>query len=178
MPSPQTLSDDDRRVLARWASECAGRVVDLFVGDDESVRVVRDALGRTRAYARGESTAAREIARRMEPVTAAGAATTPAGAAAARAVAQASAVAHMGAHALGAAGYAAKAVALARPGDPDAVAEEARWQLDQLMDDERRALARLPALGSSKSGPLGAGLLTRGVPGDVIRAIQRDVGTV
>ena len=83
----------------------------------------------------------------------------------------------MGAHALGAAGYAAKAVALARPDDPHAVSQETRWQLDRLKDDERRALARLPALGTSTSGPLGAGLLTRGVLGDVIRAIQRDVGT-
>lgn len=177
MPSPQTLSNDDRRVLARWAADCAGRVVDLFVADDDSVGVVRNALDRTRAYAHGESTAALDISRRMEPVTAARSATTPAGAAAARAVAQASAVAHMGAHALGAAGYAAKAVALARPDDPYAVSQETRWQLDRLTEDERRALARLPALGTSASGPLGAGLLTRGVPGDVIRAIQQDVGT-
>ena len=76
--SATTLSDDDRRVLARWAADCAGRVVDLFVADDDSVGVVRNALDRTRAYARGESTAALEIARRMEPVTAARSATTPA----------------------------------------------------------------------------------------------------
>lgn len=173
MASIQTLSDADRRTVARWAAACAERVVSLFVADDEAVEQVQDALARTIAYARGESTADAEIAKRMIAVKAAGRATTPAGAAAARSVAQASAVAHMGAHALGAAAYAAKAVSIA---EPDRVDDEVHWQLDQLTADERVALRRLPLLGDDSAGPLGPGLLSRGVLGTVIEQIQSSVG--
>jgi len=173
MASIQTLSDADRRTVARWAAACAERVVSLFVADDEAVEQVQDALARTNAYARGESTADAEIAKRMIAVKAAGRATTPAGAAAARSVAQASAVAHMGAHALGAAAYAAKAVSIA---EPDRVDDEVHWQLDQLTADERVALRRLPLLGDDSAGPLGPGLLSRGVLGTVIEQIQSSVG--
>jgi len=147
--------------------------VSLFVADDEAVEQVQDALARTIAYARGESTADAEIAKRMIAVKAAGRATTPAGAAAARSVAQASAVAHMGAHALGAAAYAAKAVSIA---EPDRVDDEVHWQLDQLTADEQVALRRLPLLGDDSAGPLGPGLLSRGVLGTVIEQIQSSVG--
>lgn len=88
----------------------------------------RDAIARTRAFARGELDVAAEIRRRF---AAAGAArvTDPAAAAAAKAAGQASAVAHMGAHALGAAAYSAHAVGLAEPHRPEAVHEEIRRQL-------------------------------------------------
>ena len=76
----------------------------------------------------------------MMAVKAAGAATTAAGAAAARSVAQASAVAHLGAHALGAAAYAVKAVALAHADQPELARDEVRWQLAQLTAEERTAL--------------------------------------
>ncbi|WP_353618986.1 putative immunity protein [Microbacterium candidum] len=132
---------------------------------------MQDALARTRAYGRGESTASEEIAKRLRAVKAATAAATPAGAAAARSAAQASAVAHMGAHALGAAAYAVKAVSLAHP-DEDAVGAEIRWQTDQLTDAQRAALRRLPLLGTDRSGPLGTGLLSKGILGSTIRDIQ------
>lgn len=170
--SIQTLSDSDRRMLARWALACAERVLPLFEADPDSAAVIQDAVARTRTYSAGESTAAAEIAKRLVAGRAANAATTPAGKAAARAVAQAAAVAHMGAHALGAAGYAAKAVSLANGGSPESVDAEVRWQVAQLTAEERAALRQLPALGSDSSGPLGEGLLSRGVPGDVIRRIQ------
>lgn len=176
MSSAQTLSDSDRRIAARWAAECAERVLPLFTAEVPDDDRVPEALARTHAFARGESTAADEIRRRMIAVKAASAATSPAGAAAGRAVAQASAVAHMGAHALGAAAYAAKAVSLAHPRRPEAVRDEVRWQLDQLTEAERAALRQLPAVGQASGGPLGPGLLTRGVLGDVIREIQADVG--
>lgn len=72
MASTQTLSDSDRRTIARWALSCAERVLPLFDADETAVRGVRD---------------------------------------------------HMGAHALGAAAYATKAVALANPHRPEAVWE-------------------------------------------------------
>jgi hypothetical protein len=91
--------------------------------------------------------------------------------AAARAAGQASAVAHMGAHALGAAGYAAKAAGLAAPDQRAAVAEEIRWQLGHMSAPVKAALRRLPPLGEDPSGPLG-GLLASDVQGMVIRALQ------
>lgn len=177
MVSRQTLSDSDRRVLARWAVACAERVVPLIETDAEASGSLQDALSRARSYGEGRRTAAEEITRRMVAVKAAGRATTPAGAAAARAVAQASAVAHMGAHALGAAGYAVKAVSLARPEDPAAARDEIDWQLAELTEAERTVLRLLPPLGTDPAGPLGPGLLTRGVVGSTVRAIQREIGS-
>lgn len=72
--------------------------------------------------------------------------------------------------------YAAKAVALAHPGRPEAVQAEMRWQIGDLTEREREALRRLPALGTDSSGPLGDGLLSRGVLGSVIRQIQTGIG--
>lgn len=96
--------------MARWALSCAERVLPLFDADAAAQDEIRGAIARTRAYSAGESSAGHEIKKRLIAVKAAKAATTSAGAAAARAVGQAAAVAHMGAHALGAAAYAVKAV--------------------------------------------------------------------
>ncbi|WP_363319509.1 putative immunity protein [Leifsonia williamsii] len=98
--------------------------------------------------------------------------TTDRRAVAARAAAQASGVAHMGAHALGAAAYAAKAAALATPDDPGAFDAELEWQLARLDPSAREALRRLPQLGEDGSGPLGTGLLTTGTLGEAIRTLQ------
>lgn len=175
MASIQTLSDSDRRVLARWALACAERVLPRFDADAAAYAEIRDAVDRTRAYSLGQSSAGVEIKKRLVAVKAAKAATTPAGAAAARAVGQAAAVAHMGAHALGAAAYAGKAVSLAEPRRPEAVQEEVSWQIANLADREREALRRLPRLGADSFGPLGEGLLSRGVLGSVIRQIQAEI---
>jgi hypothetical protein len=78
----------------------------------------------------------------------------------------------MGAHALGAAAYAAKAAGLSRPDHVDAVRDEIRWQLEQLSPEARTALRQLPLLGDDTAGPLGPGLLSQGVLGANIRAIQ------
>ena len=93
----------------------------------------------------------------------------PAAAAAARAAGQAAAVCHMGAHGLGAAGYAAKAAGLANPQRPEAVQEEIRWQLDTASAEVRVALQSLPPVGENRSGPLGPGLLASGELGQIIR---------
>lgn len=180
MASTQTLSDSDRRELARWAAECAERVLPLFDGDATARRVLEDALERTRAYHRGESSAKDEIRRRFEAVRAAKSAVSQAGAAAAQSVAQASAVAHMGAHALGAAAYAVKAISLVHSGAGDAEVKdrtdhEIEWQLSILSEQEKIALKLLPKLGTDSSGPLGNGLLSQGVLGATIREIQERI---
>ncbi|MFD1720405.1 hypothetical protein ACFSBI_02485, partial [Amnibacterium endophyticum] len=74
-----------------------------------------------------------------------------------------------GAHALGAAAYAARAAA---SGSQDALAAEVEAQLDLLHAAARAALARLPLLGTDAAGPLGSGLLTRGDLGAAIQLLQ------
>ncbi|WP_454300563.1 putative immunity protein [Salana multivorans] len=169
--SPQTLSLADRRIVAAWAAECAEHVLPLFEAEAPADVRVRDAIARARAFGRGDLDAHGEIRRRFEAGRAAGAATTPAGAAAARSAAQAASVAHMGAHALGAAAYAAKAIGLAHPDQPRAADEEVLGQLDRVTPQVRDALRLLPLVGENSSGPLGAGLLAsgqlrQGDPGD------------
>jgi hypothetical protein len=82
----------------------------------------------------------------------------------------------MGAHALGAAAYAAKAAGLAAPDRPEALDEELAWQVEQLGDEARAALRRLPLLGEDSAGPLGSGLLASGVLGSSIRKLQTAIG--
>jgi hypothetical protein len=85
------------------------------------------------------------------------------------------AIPHMGAHALGAAAYAAKAAGLATPDRRDAVSEEIRWQLGHMSAAARAALRRLPPVGENASGPLGPGLLAAGLLGAIIRDIQANL---
>lgn len=172
MGSPQTLSAADRRIVALWAADCAERVLGIFEAEAPGDSRPRQAIARARAFARGELGVAEEIRRRFINGGAARAASVPAAAAAARAAGQAAAVAHMGAHALGAAGYAAKAAGLVGPGRPGAVGEEISWQLGHMSVVVRAALRRLPPVGENRSGPLGPGLLSSGLLGTIIGDLQ------
>jgi hypothetical protein len=78
----------------------------------------------------------------------------------------------MGAHALGAAAYAAQAAGLAARDRPEVVGEEIQWQLSNLSVAARDALRRLPPVGEDHSGPLGPGLLASGLRGAIIRDLQ------
>ena len=171
--SPQTLSLEDRRIVAVWAADCAERVLRLFELEAPDDVRPREAIAGLRAFASGElrvwpartlageaHAAAREIADK------------PAAVAAARSAGQAAATAHMGAHALGAAAYAARAVGLAIPDGQDAVAEEIRWQIGDLSPPARAALRELPPVGVSKAGPIGPGLLSSGSLGVIVRQLQ------
>jgi hypothetical protein len=171
MRSPQTLSEADRRIVAPWAADCAERVLPLFESEAPGDSRPRDAIARTRAFARGELDVAEEIRRRFIGHGAANDVSAPA-AAAARAAGQAASIPHMGAHALGAAAYAAKAVGLSAPDRPEAASEEIRWQLGRMSPAVRAALQRLPAVGEDSSGPLGPGLLASGLLGSIIRELQ------
>jgi Imm-5 like putative immunity protein len=121
--SPQTLSEADRRLAAAWAADCAERVLALFEAEAPDDGRPRALIARTRAFARGELNTAQEIRRRFVGGVGAGDVKAPAAAAAARAAGQAVAVCHMGAHALGAAAYAANVAGLADPDRPEAVKE-------------------------------------------------------
>lgn len=169
MLSPQSLSEADRRLVAAWAAECAERVLPLFEAEAPDDDRPRDAIARARAFGAGDLDTAEEIRRRFVANRASQTVSSPAAKAAAWSAGQAAGVAHMGAHALGAAAYAAKAAELHQAGAGTA---EIAWQLDHLSAPVRSALRLLPALGTDPSGPLGSGLLTSGVLGDNIRAIQ------
>lgn len=172
MRSPQSLSEVDRRVVAAWAADCAEHVLAIFEADAPDDGRPRALVARTRAFARGELSTAGEIRRRFAGGVGSGDVTAPAAAAAARAAGQAAAVCHMGAHALGAAAYAARAAGLADPDRPEAVEEEIRWQLDHMSAEVRDALRTLPPVGQDPSGPLGPGLLASGQVGAIIRELQ------
>jgi hypothetical protein len=81
----------------------------------------------------------------------------------------------MGAHALGAAAYAAKAAGLAASDRSEAVSEEICWQLGRMSAAARAALRQLPPVGENSSGPLGPGLLASGLLGTIIRDLQAGV---
>ena len=174
--SVQARSEADRRLVAEWAADCAERVLRLFEAESPGDDRPRSAIARTRAFARGELDTAQEIRRRFGGGSAARDVTSPAAAAAARAAGQASAVCHMGAHALGAAAYAVKAAGLAAPDQAEAADKEIRWQLEHMTAEVRAALRSLPPVGENRSGPLGPGLLASGQLGMIIRQLQARIG--
>ena len=172
MGSPQTLSEADRRVVAVWAADCAERVLGLFEAEAPEDGRPRDAIVRARAFAAGDLRVAEMIRRRFNGGGAARDVKAPAAAAAARAAGQAASIPHMGAHALGAAAFAAKATGLAADDGPAAVSEEIRWQLGHMSAAAATALRLLPPVGENPSGPLGPGLLASGLLGTIVRDLQ------
>lgn len=154
-PGALTLSEDDRRVLAVWAADCAERTLSLFEAKAPGDGRPREAIDGVRAFARGEMRIGPVRALSARAHAAAREVGDPAAVAAARAAGHAAGTAHMAAHARGAAAYAAKAAGLAAPGDPNAVAAEATWQRNHAPPSVREVLRRLPAPTRS-AGELGA----------------------
>jgi hypothetical protein len=154
-PGALTLSEDDRRVLAVWAADCADRCLSLFEAQAPSDTRPHDAIEGLRAFARGEMRIGRVRTLAAQAHAAAREVGDPTATAAARAAGQAAATAHMAAHARGAAAYAAKAAGLAAPHDPAAIADEVHWQQGHASPDVREILRRLPPPPRS-AGTLGA----------------------
>jgi hypothetical protein len=133
-----TLQDDDHRLLAIWAADCAEHVLHHFEGIRPEDDRPRRAIDLGRAWARGEIPWA-------DARTSAGHANAAArdlrGAAryAAYAAGQAAAVGHVAAHELGAAAYAVRAERAAAPdGESEAAGRsECQWQRTQLPDKIR-----------------------------------------
>ncbi|MDF2733918.1 MAG: hypothetical protein K0S97_541 [Chloroflexota bacterium] len=133
-----TLQDDDHRLLAIWAADCAEHVLHHFEGIRPEDDRPRRAIDLGRAWARGEIPWA-------DARTSAGHANAAArdlrGAAryAAYAAGQAAAVGHVAAHELGAAAYAVRAERAAAPdGESEAAGRsECQWQRIQLPDKIR-----------------------------------------
>lgn len=129
------LTDDDHRLLAIWAADCAQHVLHLFEADQPSDRRPRDAIDAARAWARGEL---KMMEARALGGHAMAAARSRHGAPrfAAYAAGQAACVGHVAEHDLGAAAYAIKAVKAAIPAR-DAGRVERDWQRDRLPDQVR-----------------------------------------
>lgn len=161
--SVQTLSVEDRRLVASWAADCAEKARAIYETVVPNDSRVRDAIAQTRAFASGELATGEAIRRRGGAAGAAAReAPTPAAKAAAYAAQQAAAVAHMGAHALGAAGYAAKAASLVD---------------DRASDESVRSVARsqVATMNAAVANALSS-RLTSGEVGEAIRAIQAQLG--
>lgn len=138
-----TLTDDDHRLLARWAADCAERVLPLFEVERPDDDRPREAVAAARAWAAGEVAM---MAARARGGHAMGAARPLVGAArfAAYAAGQAACVGHVAEHDLGAAAYAIKAVAADRGAAAGRVERDAQRELlpepvrALVLDDQRR----------------------------------------
>ena len=123
--APATRSEDDRRKLIGWATDCAMRVLSLFEKERPGDRRPRSAIEGGLAWRAGDETigAVRSLA--FDAHAAARDTDSRAATAAARAAGHAAAVAHMAGHAVNAAKYALKAV---EAFDPERVDAEEKWQ--------------------------------------------------
>lgn len=153
-PGARSLSEEDRRVLAVWAADCAERVLPLFEASAPSDTRPREAIEGLRAFALGEMPIGEVRRRSARAHASARGVGRPAAAAAARAAGHAAAVAHMAAHARGVA-YAAMAAGLSAPDDSTAADDELRWQIDHASPSVLEVLRRLPAPTQS-GGPVSA----------------------
>jgi Imm-5 like putative immunity protein len=131
-----SLHDDDHRLLAVWAADCAQHVLHHFEQARPKDDRPRRAIELGRAWARGEVTWAQA---RTAGFAANAAASELSGAAreAAYAAGQAAAVGHVAAHELGAAAYAIRAARAASPERDDAGRLECQWQRGRLPDEIR-----------------------------------------
>ncbi len=147
------MSEDDRRLLAAWAADCAERVLPIFEDACPDDQRPRAAIDGARAWARGdiETAAARTLA--LAAQDAARKIEDRAARSAARAAGQACDVALIGAHAKHAAAYAVAAVMQSQPEDPGGSTAELDWQRGRLSG--RGLMLAYPAEQSTPSGAIG-----------------------
>jgi hypothetical protein len=123
--------EEDHRLLALWAADCAEHVLSYFEDKHQQDRRPRQAIEAARTWARGEIKCGEARAAAVAAHAAARAADDEAACAAARAAGHAAATAHVATHARGAASYALKAAAAAG-GD-----RECDWQYRRLPEHLR-----------------------------------------
>lgn len=158
-PGGMTLSEEDRRLVAHWAADCAERVLPLFEAKAPFDTRPRDAIEGARAFARdGKRTAhlrslawaahaaAREVG---DPV--ATAAARAATSAAATPYTHALATPHQSRHVLGPAVYQAQARELAAGNDPSVGDEEIRWAIERTSPTVREVVRRMPVRNPGRS---------------------------
>jgi hypothetical protein len=151
-PDAIPLSDEDRRLVAHWAADCAERVLPLFEAKAPSDTRPRDAIQGARAFAldgkrtahlRSLAMAAHAAAREVGDSVAASAARA-AGVAAAAPYTHALATPHQSKHVLGPAVYQAQARELAAGNDPSVGDGEIRWATEHASPPVREVVRRFP----------------------------------
>lgn len=142
--SAPTMNDDDRGLLAQWASDCAERVLPLFESEHPDDPRPRAAIDGARAWARGEidDGAARALA--LDAGEAAREADNRAARSAARAAGGACGVVQQPGHARHAAAYAVAAIAQSVPDDHAAMDRELEWQRRHLPAEAHPLVFREP----------------------------------
>ncbi len=158
LKEPIILTDNERRLIATWAADCAERVLPLFQAEAPADKRPRDAIEGTREYASGGNRTARLRTLALSAHAGAREVRNLAAAAAARSAGVAAAVAYMHAladpeqtkHLLGAAVYAARARELASGKASDAD-KELQWTLRRAPAAIGEILRRYPARPASRS---------------------------
>ena len=147
------ITDEERRAVARWAADCAERVLPLFEAIAPTDTRPREAIEVARAFADGAGRS-RHLTRVALAAHRAGREIgDPVGLAVARAASLAAATANIHGemtigtlgHILGPAAYASLARELATGGDEAATAAEVRWAVEAAAPAIRHLLGRVPA---------------------------------
>lgn len=133
-----TLDEPDHKALARWAADCAARVLSTFERHRPQDYRTRDAVEAARAWARGEITASEARAAASAAHAAARDAAHAAARSAAHAAGHAAATAHIVEHARHAATYAAACA------QGDAAAREREQQYRELPEHLRPVVYPVP----------------------------------
>ena len=120
------VSEQDHKLLALWAADCAGHVLAYFQEKHPQDDRPRNAIEAARAWARGEITISEARTAALAAHAAARGADDAAACAAARSAGHAAATAHVAAHASAAVAYAVKAVDAAN--GTASAAKEREWQ--------------------------------------------------
>ncbi len=127
-----TVDQNTHRLLARWAADCAERVLPYFETERPDDARPRVAIEAARAWADGEVTVGEVIQLGRAAHAAARETEGTAAREAARAAGHAVATGHVDGHAIGAPNYALKAVAAVESADVDAHEREREWQSARL----------------------------------------------
>jgi hypothetical protein len=151
-PGGMTLSDEDRRLIARWAADCAERVLPLFEAKAPSDARPRKAIEGARTFALGGRRTAQLRSLALAALAAAREVGDPVATAAARAAGYAASSPYIHAlatpdqakHIHGPALYQAQARELAAGNDPGAGDEEIRWAIEHASPALREVVRRFP----------------------------------
>ena len=154
------LSLESLRALGSWAADCAERALPVFekhIASDSRPRAAIDGIrvfaagGKRTAQLRMLSLAAFSAAREADDDPAAAAAARAAGLAASSAYTHPLVDVQQTKHIVGPAAYAALALELDQPGDPDIAAAEVRWAIEHVTAAVREILLQMPARQTGKS---------------------------
>ncbi len=146
---------DDQKILAKWAADCAERVLLIFEKNCPDDKRPSEAIQTCRTWAatgifsmaiiRGASLAAHAAARKAKENVAA--------CFAARAAGQAVATAHVPQHAFGASYYALKAIGAADPILAEKnIKKEWRWQISHIPKNLREEIQKRIVMTKNKQG--------------------------